>query len=193
MTEWTTRTTEPTGDLVGRVLILPGRGYTADHPLLFEPTFLARDLGWRVHALEWSPTGDDLDRAPQYVEEAADRLLADAAEAPHTVVVGKSLGTLGAGWANRHGFPGVWLTPLFDELGPHVDALTVDGPPALVVGGTADPMWDATVAARTRARIVEIAGADHALRVPGDWRASVAALTTTLESIEGLLHRVAGR
>lgn len=36
---------------VGRVLVLPGRGYTVDHPLLFWACQVLADLGWHVDAV----------------------------------------------------------------------------------------------------------------------------------------------
>src|SRR5690348_6548714 len=62
-----------------------------------------------------------------------------------TLIVGKSLGTNAATIAAERGLPGIWLTPLLrDDV--VVTALRAASAPQLLIGGTADPLWDGAVA-----------------------------------------------
>jgi hypothetical protein len=103
--------------------------------------------GWRV-VLVWDEYLDGGDRWAW----ARDRL---AAAGSHDLVIGKSLGC----YAAPVDKPAVWLTPrLIDpEL---VDAMR--GKEQLLVGGTADEMWDGAVA-RELGDVLELDGADHGL------------------------------
>jgi hypothetical protein len=174
---------------VGRVLVLPGGGYTVDHPLLFWACHVADSAGWQVCTMHWRPDPDQLGGNTAFVESGADRLAAAAPPHGRTVVIGKSLGTLAAGWANRHGYPGIWLTPLLHD--DAVRTALAAAPSALLVGGTADRLWDGEVAASLGCDVVEVDGADHALIIGGDWHASLTGLATTLTSIETFLGTIA--
>jgi len=171
------------GEPVGRVLVLPGGFYPVESPILYWACQVAAGAGWQVTTMRWTVDEAARREPARFVEQAADLLAARAPAAPRTVIIGKSLGTRAAPWANARGWSGVWLTPLLTE--PVVrDALTGDGPPATAIGGTADPVWDGAVARRLRGTVVELAGADHALHVGTDWRASLDALTRAVEAVE---------
>lgn len=103
------------------------------------------------------------------------------------VVIAKSLGTNAAAWANARGYAGVWLTPLLGRQSVR-DPLTVAGPQALSIGGTNDRVWDRDVATRLPGTVLEVEGADHALHIGSDWRASLAALDQTMDAIQSLLR-----
>jgi len=172
---------------VGRLLVLPGAGYTVDHPLLFWACTVAASAGWQVTSLRWRPpTWTDRSEATAFVEQGATLLDESAPAATTTVVLAKSLGTTAAGWAQARGYPGIWLTPLLTV--PTVrDALASSALPHLLIGGTADSLWDSTAAHAIGGEVVEFDGADHALHVGNDWRRSLEVLGRALGRIEAFL------
>ncbi|WP_165069434.1 hypothetical protein [Marisediminicola senii] len=52
-------TSGPSGEVVGRVLLLPGARYSARHPLLSGATLALERLGWHVTAASWNVDGLD--------------------------------------------------------------------------------------------------------------------------------------
>jgi hypothetical protein len=167
----------------GRALVLPGVGYTVDHPLLFWTCHVLADAGWQITLARWEIDPQARAEADAFVARAADALDVQAPPARRTLVVAKSFGTYAAQWAADRDLPGVWLTPILTDAAV-VQALTVSTAPALLVGGTADELWQGDVAKATGKRVLEVPGADHALHVHGDWRSSVRALQKCLESVE---------
>lgn len=155
-----------------RALILPGRAYRTDLPLLH---FVARGLiehGWQVQPVAW-----DAALVPGLGATAADawvraRVVAAVRDSPIDLVVGKSLGTRAASYAAEQGWAAIWLTPLLTE--PSCVAGIRDNPARqLVVGGLADPFWDTDVAAGLQARgceVLQVPGADHLMATAGTVR-----------------------
>ncbi|GHH75032.1 hypothetical protein [Promicromonospora soli] len=172
------------GDPARVVTILPGSGYTAMAPLLWYTRAALSDLGWSVRALEWTdkPTFDSARAAFAQVLEGADAPDEDALH----IVVAKSLGTLALPLAVRLGLPGVWLTPVLTNEG----ALDVREAAAdlsedhLLVGGTADPLWDGDLVDGSDADVVEVENADHCLEVPNDRAENLAILDEVVAAIE---------
>jgi len=159
----------PTADRARKAVLLPGRGYTAQAPLLFWSGLVLAEAGWDVVAVEW--TGDAADDDPAAFVDHAWSELTSALGSDPRLVVAKSLGTFAAPRAVAAGIPGVWLTPLVAHE-PVANALTAASEHHLVVAGTADSAWVADRIAGTRAVVVEIDRADHGLLIPGDWGAS---------------------
>lgn len=159
---------EPPG---GTVLMLPGRAYPCERPLLAGTTAALQASGWTVLQASWSlPV---LPPEPQAFVEAAAQMLEDhdRAEGP-VLVVAKSLGTLAAHWAAERGYAAAWLTPVLTAAGRHplpeqsaaLAGRLRDYPVAsLVVGGTADPLW--APGFRSTGTVLEVNGADHGLEV----------------------------
>lgn len=201
------RGNRPDADPRRRLLVLPGRAYAIDMPVLFLPCRALADRGWTVWHASWDVADLDPVRSQEVVVEAATRLLAAADDEANvgagddvrTWVLAKSLGTLAAGWARDAGLPAVWLTPLVagdPSGGAAAGRSAKDGPtgaallgaiaassqPALLVGGGADPTWDRAAAEGTGQDVLEIAGADHVLYA-GDWRGYLRALETVTERI----------
>lgn len=180
----------------GRVaLILPGTGYTAKMPLLASAGDALRDLGWSLRIGVWDGK-PRLDEGRDAGSRAVNDLLDAAPDARH-LVVAKSLGTLAFPAAVLREIPGAWLTPLISEQGEEdvraaASQLATTDLPTLLVGGSEDPYWDPVLAARSGARVVEILHGGHGLTVPGDWRASHAALLEVTAAIQALAVRVAG-
>ncbi|MCD4525921.1 hypothetical protein [Nocardioides sp. cx-173] len=161
----------PEGASVGRCVVLPGRQYTADGPLLFFATQVALDRGWDVRQVWWEAParGGGADE----ITWVGDQL--DAAVGGYdgrVLVVGKSLGTLAAARAAARGYDAAWLTPLLNE--PDAAAPLLTYPAAqLVVIGSEDPYLSRDVLDALPGERRVVAG-DHVLRVPGDVAASVA-------------------
>ncbi|MFF0253723.1 hypothetical protein ACFYPW_14645 [Micromonospora zamorensis] len=81
------------------------------------------------------------------------------------------------------------VTPLLD---------TVGGRPLLIakslgVGGTADKLWDGDIARRLSSHVLEVAGADHGMYVPGPLTESIAVLSRVVVAVKGSSTRSAGR
>ena len=100
------------------------------------------------------------------------------------VIVAKSLSCTAGPVAAAERVPAVWLTPLLIE--PEVvagfDTVTA---PALLVGGTADPLWDGdTARGIAGVEVLELDGADHSLEVPGDLAASTLLLAEVATTID---------
>ncbi len=64
--------------------------------------------------------------------------------------------------AAEHAWPGIWLTPLLEDA-ESVVALRRRTAPALLIGGTADPMWNGRIAREITDDVLELEGADHGL------------------------------
>ena len=125
----------------------------------------------------------------RWVEERAEAAIQHVDGPTPPLLIAKSLTSLAAPLAARQGLPAVWLTPLINAAGTSVSQLVVDGlaaasAPCLLVGGTADPTWDAVIARSVpRAEVLEIGGADHRLQIPGDVAGSVDALHRVVSAV----------
>lgn len=144
------------GPVAKRALVLPGRAYPVDAPLLWWTVTALVEAGWHVHAVSWQdPPADE-----KFVATALDFVAAAAPQADTTVVVAKSLGTLAAPAAAERSLPAVWMTPVLTN--ENVANALRDYPVAqLAVGGTADPLWPAT--AQVSGDVMLVDGADHAM------------------------------
>ncbi|MFW3473124.1 alpha/beta hydrolase [Streptomyces microflavus] len=158
------------GDPDRVALVVPGVGYSPARPLLHFAREVLRQHGWTVQELWWH-VPDDFARLPvderiAWVEWQVGRAVS-AEEGACRLIVGKSLGSLASGIAADRGIAAAWLTPLltFDHV---VRALRRAQPPTLLVGGTADKLWDAEVAASLHHDVLEVPSADHGLELPDD-------------------------
>ncbi len=149
--------------------------------------------GGRAHRLAWVPPypetlAESHAMVSAQVAAAIDETTA-ATGASAPALIGKSLGTLAAPLAADRGLAAVWFTPLLtDEL--TVKALRRATAPCLLVGGTADRHWDGPVARSITPHVVEIAGADHGMFVPGELSASAAVLGQVIGAVEQFLDHV---
>ncbi|ROS74495.1 alpha/beta hydrolase [Cellulomonas sp. PhB143] len=183
------------GDPARVATVLPGSGYTAAAPLLAYPSTALHDAGWTVRQVHWAlaPSGDAGWARAREVYAATLRDAVRAAPGAAHVVVAKSLGTLAMPAALELGMVGAWLTPVLDgSLASEVRAATAGlAAQHLLAGGTADAMWDGALARASRAKVLEVDGADHALEVPGAWRRSLDALAEITAAVELLAASVA--
>jgi hypothetical protein len=172
-------------------VLLPGRGYGPQAPLLYYARLLLRGRGWSVRTVDWekAPGLDLADHAA--VAAFAGEVLATADPA-RDLVVGKSLGSLALPVAAERGLPGIWLTPLLGVEGVRRAAARA-GASALLIGGTADPYWDGAAAAATGAAVFEVPGADHSLERPGDLNGTLDVLAGVLSRMDAHVTALAGR
>ena len=157
-------------------VLLPGRSGGALQPALTYLRELLVGLGWSVLAVH------DEFRSGDHRGWPRERLRAAAAFREPQLVVGKSMATFAAAVVE---VPAVWLTPLLHE--PDVR----DGirPPALLVGGTADPSWDRDAARGLGVDVLELEGVDHGLVVSGDPHASLDAMRRLVDGVAAFVER----
>lgn len=148
--------------------LLPG-GQNGPHaPLLM----LTGDAAERRGALRTTVCWDDPDRPLSldpaergpWVAEQLRRAVPDLPEG--AVLIGKSLGAYAASVAAREALPAIWLTPVMTSDWV-VNALRGSTAPFLLIGGTADPLWDSALAHRLTEHVLEVDGADHGMYVTG--------------------------
>jgi hypothetical protein len=178
-------------------IVLPGAGYSTQAPLLWYARRCAQAAGFDVLALTDRYRRDAGADPLAWVEER----LSAAIEHVHTsdpapLVVAKSLTSLGSALAAREGLPAVWLTPLIGAGSGVADRVTAGlrsgSAPRLLIGGTADPSWDGTVAQTlTDAEVLELADADHALEVADDVARSLAYLGRVVDAMSRFMKGVA--
>jgi hypothetical protein len=167
---------EYAGDAQRTAIVLPG-AMLAGMPVNAFAIEAVLSRGWRA-VLVWDVF---LDRTPDpaaWVRERLDAAIAYA-QAEELLVIGKSLSTHAAGPAAELALPAVWLTPLLND--PEiVELIRGRTAPALLVGGTADPMWDGAVARELSPDVLELEGADHGL-------AKIEHLQQIVDAIAGFL------
>lgn len=172
-----------------RALVLPGAHYTADNPLLFLAATVLTECGYEVWALDWTFTASTHTEGREFVKHGADALLRaaneDAAGAHYerTLVLTKSISSHALPWAEEHGFPGIWLTPVLDHDAV-AEAFREAQLQHLTVGGSADPHWKDDFTFPDGITSLEIPDANHSLQVPGDWRRTIESFEITMGAIE---------
>ena len=174
-------------------ILAPGANYSADGPLLMYARFAVRRRDGQTRSVRWDlPRTSDASQlrsqAIAQVETAFDELTAASGTAP--LLIGKSMGSLTAPLAADRGLAAVWFTPLLTDAAT-VAAMRRATAPCLLVGGTADQLWDGPVARSITPDVVEIDGADHGMFVPGPMAASAAILGQIMTAVEDFLdHHV---
>jgi len=151
------------GDLARTAVILPGRMLAGMPVNAFAQQGLTQ-AGWRVIQV-WDEYLDPSEDARDWVHERLAAAVRHAPEARQLIVVGKSMGTRAATDAADHQWPAIWLTPLLND-DESVAALRRRTAPALLIGGTADPMWNGRIARGITDDVLELEGADHGLAKP---------------------------
>jgi hypothetical protein len=175
-------------NVLGTAILLPGRTLGVATPLLHWPAALLTQCGWSVLHVEWNEDGLTHGEA-SHVRQEADAALDRAANDRPVLVVAKSLGTLAPPWAVENGLPGAWLTPLLRDV-TVMNAVAEAQQPTLLVGGTADTHWQVPADTGPGIRIIELAGADHGLQQPGDWRRSVLDQVEIFDRVNRLAEQV---
>jgi hypothetical protein len=177
------------GDAERCAVLLPGQFYPTRAPALWFAREAAMHRGWS--AIEVLGEPGEQDDPLGWERECAWQAI-DAAGRAQVLVIGKSLASLLAGEIAERELPAVWLTPLLGEASV-IDGLAATGRPALLASGEADPTWrlDA-LPENPMIEVLDLPGADHAVQVPGDLRASLDALTRLVDGITRFVDRVAG-
>lgn len=153
-------TTRPNGTSAGLAVVLPGRNYPATMPLLTFAGRAAAQHGWQVRAVSW--VVPELD-TPATIDWVGDQLrMAVGDHAGPVLVIGKSLGSMAAVHAARHGWDAVWLTPLL-LLPEVVRSMELSTGRQLLVGGGDDPAWDLETARGISSDVLHVEGADHGM------------------------------
>ena len=150
---------------------------------------VAERRGATVHRHSWSQQPQQLS-APEiesWVRAEISPLLDTVGGRP--LLIAKSLGTNAASLAAERSLPAVWLTPIL-TLPWITDALRRATAPFLLVGGTADPMWDAAAAGRLSPYVLQVEDADHGMYVPGPLTDSIAVLGRVITAMEEFLDAV---
>jgi hypothetical protein len=150
---------------------------------------VATRRGATVHRHSWSqqPQNHFAPETERWVCAEVGQVLDAVGGSP--LLIAKSLGTYAAALAAERRLPAVWLTPVLTV--PWVsDALSRAPAPFLIVGGTADAMWDGARARRLSPHILEIEGADHGMFLPGPLTNSIAALGRVVVEIDGFLDAI---
>jgi hypothetical protein len=150
----------------------------------------AEARGARIRRLDWNPPYDPSVLHPHDAGPWVTAQIGPVAGRP--LLIGKSLGTHAAGIAAESALPAVWLTPIL-TANSVVDALRRATAPALLVGGTADPLWQGSLARELSDHVLEVDGADHGMYVPGRLAASAAVLGRVATAIENFLDDVVWR
>jgi hypothetical protein len=166
------------GDPARTALVLPGR-MLAGMPINAFAIDAVWKQGWRA-ILVWDEYADSPLSTTEWARERLDAAAAYAGAGDRRLVIGKSLGTLAAGAVAERAWPAVWLTPLLTapEL---VEMLRRRTALALLIGGTADPAWDGTLARELSDDVLELDGADHGL-------ARIEHLPAIVDAITAFLH-----
>jgi hypothetical protein len=168
------------------MVMLPGRGYSCDHPVLYYVRRMAIKQGFDVLSVEYGFQAANLDFNSDYLEDEVNQAAASVLQRSYdeVCIVGKSLGTpLAAGLAQQitaQTISLILLTPIggaFDGLGSFR---------TLAVIGTADPLYTPEIVASHTGNIQwkVFDGLNHSLEVKGDWKASITALEQVITVCE---------
>lgn len=171
----------PSRDEAGLLVVLPGRGYHPDKPLLAVAAEAAVDLRWRVRQVWWEAPED---ASPAWAE--AELAAAVQAYDGPVRVLAKSIGSFAAPAAATSSYPACWLTPLLGQPAV-VDGIRANPAPQVVVGGAADRLWDSVVAATLPGELLELPDADHSLVVKGRRNATASAHAAFVRALAGWL------
>jgi hypothetical protein len=170
-------------------VVIPGRRFGPGAPLPMYAGDVAELRGARVQRHSWSqePPQEFGPHLEGWVRSEVSPVLESVAD--RSLLIGKSLGTLAATLAAERSMPAVWLTPLL-TVPWAADALDRATAPFLLVGGTADKLWDGALARRLTPHVLEVDDADHAMYVPGRLTDSIAVLAQVVVAVESFLDSV---
>jgi hypothetical protein len=177
-------------------VILPGGQFGPHTPLLMFAAEAAERRGAQLTPVSWHdpdalPTLSENELGPWVLSQLHHAVPSLGAADGETaaLLIGKSLGSHAAVVAAELGLPAVWLTPVLTSAWV-VDGLRRATSPFLLVGGTGDRLWDSGLARELTPYVLEIAGADHGMYVPGRLAASAAVLGEVATAVEDFLDEV---
>lgn len=177
---------------------MPGAGYSPAHPLLEFGRQSLLQHGWTVQQVWWDkPTDDrsDMEMA-DWVCDQARAAIDEESDADRLLLLAKSLGTLASPVAAERRLDAVWMTPLFD-YSPSIEAIernAGNGARQLLVGGGADPSWNADRARQLGCDVLDLPEVSHFAHVPGDVIRTIEVHLQITHAVEAFLTRLdAGR
>ncbi|MGW1507387.1 alpha/beta hydrolase [Streptomyces mirabilis] len=167
-------------------VVVPGVGYSPARPLLHFARSVLLQHGWTVQELWWQiPDGfaqfTVVDRIAWVERQVAEAIEAEAGAC--RLVVGKSLGSLACGITADRKIPAAWFTPVL-TIGHVAAALRRAMEPTLLIGGSADKLWDSRIAASLRHDVLEVPSADHGLERADDAAGSVEVLRQVVSRLD---------
>jgi hypothetical protein len=170
-------------------LVIPGGMYGPSTGMLTYIPAVAEQRGATLHRHSWSRRPVDVFEPPieEWVTDEVAPVLDSIGGRP--LLIGKSLGTNAARLAADRGLPAIWLTPVLTMTWV-AEALERATAPFLLVGGTADRLWDGEVARSLTPHVLEIEDADHGMFVPGAVTESIAVLDRMVAATEDFLTAV---
>jgi hypothetical protein len=170
------------------MIMLPGRGYTCDYPVLYYLRRAALNLGFDVLSVEYGFQAANLDLDTQtsaYLQDDVSQAVAPVLQRDYeqVCIVGKSLGTPLAAELIKtlrvKELSAILLTPVGGAF-EGMDTIR-----ALAVIGTDDYFYSPdTVAAFPHIRWRVFEGLNHSLEVKGDWKASITSLGEVIAACE---------
>jgi hypothetical protein len=170
-------------------VVVPGGMFGPAAGLLMYAGSVAERRGATVHRHSWSqePSDPFEPGIEGWVCAEITRLLDVLGGRP--LMIAKSLGTNAAALATERRLPAVWLTPVLTA--PWVaSAMERATAPFLLVGGTADALWDGGLARRLSPYVMEVEGADHGMQLPGPLIDSIAVLGRVVVEMEEFLDAI---
>lgn len=196
--------TRQAGDTSHLAIVLPGRGYTAQMPLLYYATDMLTNIGADILLVEYAYTKKpgfnelpDDEKQRWFLEDvtAAYRAAIVQRNYGRITIIGKSLGTLAMGYLlttipELGGAEAVWITPLLhnETLCEQIERWAGH---SLFAVGTADPEHDHArfhqLQRVTRGEAVVVRGADHSLEIPGNTLASLKAVESVIHGLNTFL------
>lgn len=170
-------------------VVIPGAKFGPGAPLLMYAGDVAEQRSATVHRYSWSREFPEPDQPEieSWVGGEIAPLIDIVGGRP--LLIGKSLGTNAAAIAAERSLPAVWLTPLL-ALPWVADALGRATEPLLLVGGTADQVWDGELARRLSPHVLEVKDADHGMYVPGPLTESIAVHSRVVVAVEEFLDSI---
>jgi len=174
-------------------LVIPGRMFGPNIGMLMFAAMAAERRGALVDRMSWQRT-EELDPLPSdgwlpWTEAQIRPHLDAIATARRPLLIGKSLGTFAARLAAERGLPAIWLTPVLTTEAV-ATAMREATAAMLLVGGTADRLWDSAVARELSPYVLEVDGADHGLCLPGSLARSAEVLGQVAIAVEDFLDTV---
>ncbi len=173
------------------IILLPGKGYTIDSPLMRYVGQIGQGQGYDVlyirYGIHMTPVENWMSRIPDiHADTQAVVSQIMSSQYQKVCVVGKSLGTLIA----------TQLMSILDSpkrsalmLTPIQNAMSMLGDiPALGIIGTADPAYDPDIIQSTATQSWKVyENLNHSLEVSGDWKRSIQILPDILQHCETFL------
>ncbi|GAA4730163.1 alpha/beta hydrolase [Phytohabitans rumicis] len=171
-------------------VVIPGRMFGPASGMLMYAADVAERRDGTLHRHWWSKESPSPFDPPieRWVRDEVAPLLDKVGGRP--LLIAKSLGSNAAALAAERSLPAVWLTPVLNVSWVPA-ALARATAPLLLVGGTADKLWDGALARRLTPHVFEVPDADHGMYVPGPLTDSIAVLGRMVVAVEEFLDEIA--